>query len=197
MVQAASAVKEWALGHSEHRVLDAIHWPSPSSTRDAIPSGRPEHYLQGRLLHPHGVCRGGSSAWHRPLKEGSIIGAGFDVGMNSARHLGGNGYQRLALEIGVVTVPGDVALILGPEAVSRCLIASRAAIQKARLSRVAELGKLGAAAKLPGLMRGEIQTAELEELAMVAEAAQVASFGENGQGIDRTNARHLAQAVVI
>ncbi|CEJ84207.1 hypothetical protein HYPGJ_20155 [Hyphomicrobium sp. GJ21] len=25
-----------------------LHRPSPSSTRDAIPSGRPEHYLQGR-----------------------------------------------------------------------------------------------------------------------------------------------------
>ena len=47
--QVASAVEERALGHSEHRVQRRGQpWPSPSSTRDADPGGRPEHYLQGR-----------------------------------------------------------------------------------------------------------------------------------------------------
>jgi hypothetical protein len=34
--------------------------------------------------------------------------------MNGARHLGGNGSQRLALEIGVVAILGDVALVFEP-----------------------------------------------------------------------------------
>ena len=37
--------------------------------------------------------------------------------MCSARHLGGNGCQRLALEIGIVAITSNVALILGFEAV--------------------------------------------------------------------------------
>jgi hypothetical protein len=37
--------------------------------------------------------------------------------MSGARHLGGNGSDRLSLEIGVIAVAGDVAFIFGPEAV--------------------------------------------------------------------------------
>ena len=48
VIQAASAVKEEALGHSKPRIHNAVHWSSPSLTRDAIPSGKPDHYLQGR-----------------------------------------------------------------------------------------------------------------------------------------------------
>ena len=51
------------------------------------------------------------------LEEGSIIGTGLDDGMDGARHLGGNGSQRLALEIGVVAIPGNVALVFGSEAI--------------------------------------------------------------------------------
>jgi len=68
MVQAASAIKEWALGHREHRVLDAIHWPSPSSTRDCNSKRKTQALSTGSPIAPSRVCRGGSSAWHRPLK---------------------------------------------------------------------------------------------------------------------------------
>src|SRR4051812_18022389 len=54
------------------------------------PSGRPEHYLQGRGVH-HALTAlqsEGSSTWHRPLLEGPVICSGLDEGMNNTRHLG-------------------------------------------------------------------------------------------------------------
>ena len=68
-------------------------------------------------MRPHGPAERGSSAWHRPLDEGPIVGTALDDGVHDARHLGGNGCQRLALEIGIVAISGDVALELGSEAV--------------------------------------------------------------------------------
>src|SRR6185503_6736758 len=73
VIQAASAVKEKALIHSEHRVHDTVHRPLPFSTRDANPSGRPEHYLQGRGCALTAPTERGSPAWHRPFDEGPII----------------------------------------------------------------------------------------------------------------------------
>ena len=42
-------------------------------------------------------------------------------------------------------------------------------------------------------MGSEIEPAELEELAVVAEAAKVAGFSQDRQGVDGSNARDLAQ----
>ena len=197
-IQTASAVKEEALGHSEHRVLNAIHWPSPSSTRDANPSGRPEHYLQGRGCALTAPAERGSPAWHRPFEEGPIIGTGFDDGMRGARHLGGNGSQRLALEIGVVAIPGDVALVLGSEAVIALADGDLGGNPEgASQSSIAELRQPGLTAKLAGLVGGEIEAAELQELAMMTEAAQVAGLGQDGHRDDRSDARNLPQALIV
>ena len=59
----------------------------------------------------------GSSAWYRPIEEGTIIRTGPNDGMCGARHLGGNRCQRLALEIGIVAITDDIALILNSKAV--------------------------------------------------------------------------------
>src|SRR3954454_23827841 len=62
------------------------------------PSGRPEHYLQGRGVH-HALTAlqsEGSSTWHRPLLEGPVICSGLDEGMNNTRHLGSDGDACLA-----------------------------------------------------------------------------------------------------
>lgn len=46
-------------------------------------------------------------------------------------------------------------------------------------------------------MRGEIEAAKLQELAMVSEAPPVTGFGKNGHRIDGTDAWHLAQAIIV
>jgi len=94
--------------------------------------------------------------------------------MYRARHLGGNGSQRLALEIGVVAIPGNVALVFGSEAVVALPDGHVGGHPKgASQPSVAELGKHGATAELPRLMRGEIEAAKLQELPMMSEAAQI------------------------
>ena len=114
--------------------------------------------------------------------------------MNGARHLGGNGSQRLALEIGVVAIPGNVTLVFGPEAIVALADGDVGGHPEgASQSRVAKLRKHGATAELSGLVGGEIETAELKELAMVTEPAHATDFGEDGHGVDRADAWHLAQ----
>ena len=45
---------------------------------------------------------------------------------------------------------------------------------------VAVLGQLGGAAELARLLSGQIETTELQELAVMPKAAQIASFGQDG-----------------
>jgi hypothetical protein len=45
------------------------------------------------------------------------MGTTFDDGVDDARHLGGNGDECLAPEIGIVTILGDVALEFVTEAI--------------------------------------------------------------------------------
>ena len=72
------------------------------------------------------------------------------------------------------------------------------AIQKVRRSRaLPNFESLVWPRILAGLLSGEIEAAELQELAMMAEAAQVAGFGKDGHCIDRTDAWDLAQALVV
>src|SRR3954469_25458933 len=49
----------------------------------------------------------------------------------------------------------------------------------------------------PGLMGGQIKPAELQELTMVAKAAQVAGLGQNGERGDRSNAWDPTQELVV
>ena len=68
-------------------------------------------------MRPHGTAERGSPTWYRPLDEGSVIDTGLDDGVNNAGHLGGDRSQRLAPQIGIVPVSGDIALELVTEAV--------------------------------------------------------------------------------
>jgi hypothetical protein len=53
----------------------------------------------------------GPSTWHRPLIERPIVSSGADDCMRDARHLGGDGGDRLAAEMLVVGILGNVAAI--------------------------------------------------------------------------------------
>ena len=67
------------------------------------PSGRPNHYLQGRVARALTACsERGSSTWHHPLEEGAVIGSAFDDGVHDTGHLGGYGNERFSSEVGVV-----------------------------------------------------------------------------------------------
>ena len=46
-------------------------------------------------------------------------------------------------------------------------------------------------------MRGEVEPAELQELAIVIEAAQVPGLGEDGQRMDRTDAWNLTKLLEV
>ena len=62
---------------------------------------------------------------------------------------------------------------------------------------IAILGKLGPTAECAGLAGGQIEPAELEELAMVGKPSKVPGLGEDGQRVDGTDARdHTKQLVV-
>src|SRR4051794_4590575 len=85
------------------------------------PSGRPEHYLQGRGV-PHALTAlqsEGSSTWHRPLLEGPVICSGLDEGMNNTRHLGSDGDGCLAPQILVLAIFGNVPT----EAIAQAVVA--------------------------------------------------------------------------
>ena len=99
------------------------------------PSGRPEHYLQGR-----GRChaltalqREGSSTWHRRLREGPVICSGLDQRMSNPRHLGGDSEGCLAPQILVLAIFGNMpAETVALKLLSRWRIATWAASQKVR-----------------------------------------------------------------
>src|ERR1700680_5067586 len=131
------------------------------------PSGRPEHYLQGRSPRPrpHGSNRAGFFHLVPDLREGPIVGSSLDQGMSDARHLGSDGGQGLAPEILVVAILGDVT----PEVIAEAVIA----LLDCDLGRqpegpaqagIAERREPGLTAELSGLMGGKIETAELQEL---------------------------------
>src|SRR5205809_1107208 len=82
------------------------------NTRCRSRKGDPRHYLQGRVLRPHGTAERGSPTWYRPFDEGPVIGTGLDDRVNDAGHLGGDRGLRLAPEVGVMPIPGDIALKL-------------------------------------------------------------------------------------
>jgi hypothetical protein len=67
-------------------------------------------------MRPHGSDReGGSSTWHRPLNEGSVVGTAFGERVDHAgRHAGDRG-GRLAGDP-PPAIPGHVELELGDEA---------------------------------------------------------------------------------
>lgn len=90
--------------------------------------------------------------------------------MCGARHLSGNSCQRLALQIGVIAVTCDVAFVFGSEAVVTLANSDLGRNpERAPQTGITKVGELRLSAKLARLMRRQVETAELQELAMVAE----------------------------
>lgn len=96
----------------------------------------------------------GPSTRRRPFEEGPVVCPAFDDCVNHARHLGGNGGQRLALEVGTGPIPCDVALELVPEAV---LLLTDGDLgghpESASKASIAELRQLGLSPEDARLMR--------------------------------------------
>lgn len=118
--------------------------------------------------------------------------------MRRARHLGGNGSERLAPEIRVVAIPRDVALVFGPEAVVALTNGNLGGDPEgAPQSRIAEFRQLRLAAELSGLVGREIEAAELQELTMITKATEIAGLGKYGHRHNRPDARDLSQALIV
>lgn len=148
----------------------------------------PSRHLQRGVLPP-GI---------RPFEERPVLCPRLDDGVSHTRHLGGERRHRLAATVGIVRVPGGVPSELIAEAVvalTRGNLGSHP--EGAAQTRVAVLGQLGAATKRARLTRCEIETAELQELSMMVEATQITGLGQDGQRVDRTNARNVAQQLII
>src|SRR5215212_5035730 len=196
----APAARRRALGHSEHRIQRALQtpWSSPSLTRDADPGRRPEHYLQGRCRALTAHAERGSPTWHRLFNEGPVIGTALDDRVHDAGHLDGDRGQRLAPQVGIVPITGDVALELVAKAVlfltDRHLAGEP---QGPAQASVAVFGQLGLAPEGAGLMGGQIKSAKLQELTMMAKAAEVAGLGQDGERGDRSNAWDPTQELVV
>jgi len=62
---------------------------------------------------------------------------------------------------------------------------------------VAIFRDLAAAPELPRLHGGQVHSAELQELAVMAKATQVAGLGQNGERIDGADARDRAQEAIV
>ena len=66
-------------------------------------------------MRPEGSNREGSSRLVPPLEEGAVVDTALDDGVRGARHLGGDRRERLASQVRVVPVPGEITLELVTE----------------------------------------------------------------------------------
>jgi hypothetical protein len=118
--------------------------------------------------------------------------------MNDASHLGGNCGQRLSAQIRTVAVSGNVALEFVAETIFALTNGDLSGNpQAAPQACVSKLRKARLSAILTRLLGREVKTAELEELPVMAEAAQVTSLCDDGQGNDRANAWYLPECLII
>ncbi len=102
VIQAASAVKEAvstiANAGSDEAALTVLNTRSRTRRKTRTLS-------TGSLCVPTAVSERGPPAWHRPLVEGTVVDAALDDGMRRARHLRGDGCERLAPQINARTCP--------------------------------------------------------------------------------------------
>jgi hypothetical protein len=104
--------------------------------------------------------------------------------VSDAGDLGGDSCERLALEVGVVPISGDIAFILVPEAVLALPDGDLASQPEGPTqSGVTELGDLGLAAELAGLLRRQIEAAELQELAVTNAVDVWLGFQASGRSV--------------
>jgi hypothetical protein len=90
--------------------------------------------------------------------------------MRHPRHLGGERGHRLATAIGIIGVTGNIAAELIAEAVVGLPSGDlRRHPERPAQPGIAVLRQFGPAAECAGLAGGEVEAAELQELAMMAE----------------------------
>src|SRR6056297_1465268 len=185
------------LFHSEHRVR-ALSALTVLNTRSQIPSRKPEHYLRGQRTASTAATERGLSAWAHPLEEGAIGFAVFDHGVYGARHLGRDRGVGLAAQMGIVSIFRDVAFELVPEAVGPLENSGLAGHpERAPQPGIAVFRDPALTAEHAGLDGGEVHAAELQELPVMSEAAQVASLRQDGHGVDRADAGDGRQQLIV
>ena len=128
----------------------------------------------------------------------AVVAVSLDQGMGYTRHLGSDGGVGLALQIGIIGVPPDVAFELPSEAVLT-LSESRGGSQPVGVAQagIVSLGELVASVALPALAGGEVEATELQVLTVMGEAAQVPAFCQDDQGDDRAHAREGLEPLVV
>lgn len=140
----------------------------------------------------------GPSAWAHPLEEGAIGFAVIDHGVYGARHLCRDRGIGLAAQMGIVSILGDVALELVPEAVGPLENGGLAGHpHRAPQAGIAVLRDTALTAEHAGLDSGEVHATELQELPMMPEPTQVTGLGQDGHGVDRADAGNGRQQLVI
>ena len=140
----------------------------------------------------------GPPAWDRPFKERTVFGFRHDERVSGAGDLRGYGGHGFAPEVAIVGIALNVAAVLVTEAVLTLADGDLAGHpERAAQPRIAIFRPFGLAAELSRLMSGEIEAAKLQELAVMAEAPEIAGFGEDSQSVDGADAGDLLQARII
>ncbi len=130
--------------------------------------------------------------------EAAEVGSGFDDPMGHTCHLGGDGDIGHALAIGTCGITPEISFELVPEAVLGLAHGDRCSHpEDATQPCVAVLRELSGTAEQARLLRRQIEATELEELTMMAEAAQIAGFSQDGERQDGANAGDLLQALEV
>jgi hypothetical protein len=108
--------------------------------------------------------------------------------MRHARHLGGHGAEGLTLPIRILRIGLDIPGIFFTERIlphpDRPIGSHPEGIAE---SRIAMLGQPTHPAELSGLLRTEIESAELEELPVMRKPAQVPSFRQDCERENRAD----------
>jgi len=122
----------------------------------------------------------------------------IDHGVYGARHLGRDRGVGLAAQMGIMSVFRDVAFELVAEAVGPFEDGRLTGHpERAPEPGIAILRDAALTAEHAGLHGGEIHAAELQELPVMAEAAQVTGLGQDGHGVDRTDAGNGRQQLIV
>ena len=110
--------------------------------------------------------------------------------MSHARHFSGDGAEGLALPIRILRIGLDIPRILFAKRIlphpNRPIGSHPEGIAE---SRIPMLRQPAYPTELAGLLRAEIEPAELEELSVMRKPTQVPGFGQNREGENRSHSR--------
>lgn len=149
-------------------------------------------------LPPRLMSERGLSVWAHPLEEGVIGFAVTDHRVNGAHHLCRDRGVGFAAQMTVVSVLRDVALEFVPEAVGPLENGRLAGHPEcAAQPGIAILRDPALTAEHAGLHGGHMRAAELQELAVMPEPTQVASLGQDGHRVDRTDPGNGRQQLIV